>query len=190
MSLKKQSKVNLSRIPHQDSSRSFENLKIVFSFERLVKNELFNIDGTCPSWPATMIDMLKQCSTITMKQIHSGEFSGRHSTLRIHDHRNARPPECGLPQNVSLEEMFQIRFGTSSGGIHGIFSENVFYVIWLDPFHNLYPDEHHGGVKKITPPRDCCIDLREENDSLHRKIDELTLKNSRLESELNELLNN
>lgn len=189
MALKKQNRISPKRIPYQNESRSYENKNIVFSFEKLEKNELFSIDRTCPSWPATMLEMMKQCSTIKMKRVFSGEFSGRHSTLRIHDHRNAKIPSCGLPANVSLEDMYQIRFGTSSGGIHGIFYENVFYVIWLDPFHNLYPDEHHGGVKIITPPRDCCIELREENDILYKKIDELTQEIQNKDDVINDLLN-
>ena len=71
--------------------------------------------------------------------------------------------------------MWQIRISISKGGIHGIFFDNIFYVIWFDPQHNLYPDKNHGGLKKVIPPSTCCKDrdmeikqLKEENDRLQK----------------------
>ncbi len=76
--------------------------------------------------------------------------------------------------------MWQIRISKSKGGIHGVFCDNVFYVIWFDPQHNLYPDENHGGLKRIKPPSTCCkdreeiiIQLKNENEKLRNEIDEL-----------------
>lgn len=76
-----------------------------------------------------------------------------------------------------MEEMWQIRISASKGGIHGVFYENVFFVIWFDPQHNLYPDKNHGGLKRIIPPSTCCKDrdseiarLYEENQKLQEDI--------------------
>lgn len=69
---------------------------------------------------------------------------------------------CKVPESVSLENMWKIRISKSKGGIHGIFVDNVFYVIWFDPHHNLYPDKNHGGLRKVTPPSTCCKDRDKE----------------------------
>ncbi len=145
------------------------NDKIVFSFNAIEKNEYFNLDSTCQNWARDLFDTMKIVSDICIGEIYSGKYSGDGSTLRIHSHVDAKSP-CDLPKNVSLEDMWQIRISKSKGGIHGIFYENIFYVIWFDPLHNLYPDSRYGGLKKIKPPSTCCKDRDEELTDLNAKV--------------------
>ena len=146
--------------------------KILFSFEAVEKNEYFNLDGTCQNWAADLFDTMQKVSGIELKDIYAGKYSGKTSPFRIHRHEDAKPP-CKLPSSISLEDMWQIRISISTGGIHGIFSDNVFYVIWFDPQHNLYPDKNHGGLKKVIPPSTCCKERDIEIEQLKEKIDEL-----------------
>ena len=146
----------------------------MFSFEAVEKNEYFNLDGTCQNWAADLFDTMQKVSRIALKDIYAGKYSGKTSPFRIHRHEDAKPP-CKLPSNILLEDMWQIRISISKGGIHGIFFDNIFYVIWFDPQHNLYPDKNHGGLKKVIPPSTCCKDrdmeieqLKEENDRLQK----------------------
>ena len=148
--------------------------KVLFSFEAVEKNEYFNLDGTCQNWAADLFDTMQKVSRIALKDISAGKYSGKTSPFRIHRHEDAKPP-CKLPSNILLEDMWQIRISISKGGIHGIFFDNIFYVIWFDPQHNLYPDKNHGGLKKVIPPSTCCKDrdmeieqLKEENDRLQK----------------------
>jgi hypothetical protein len=148
--------------------------KVLFSFEAVEKNEYFNLDGTCQNWAADLFDTMQKVSRIALKDIYAGKYSGKTSPFRIHRHEDAKPP-CKLPANILLEDMWQIRISISKGGIHGIFFDNIFYVIWFDPQHNLYPDKNHGGLKKVIPPSTCCKDrdmeikqLKEENDRLQK----------------------
>mgnify|MGYP004477526243 FL=1 len=148
--------------------------KVLFSFESVEKNEYFNLDGTCQNWAADLFDTMQKVSRIALKDIYAGKYSGKTSPFRIHRHEDAKPP-CKLPSNILLEDMWQIRISISKGGIHGIFFDNIFYVIWFDPQHNLYPDKNHGGLKKVIPPSTCCKDrdmeikqLKEENDRLQK----------------------
>ncbi len=152
---------------------------LLFSFAAVERTEYFNLDGTCVNWASDLFKILKDVSNIKAKDVFAGKYSGRNSTLRIHQHNNIKNP-CSLPAKVRLEDMWQIRISKSKGGIHGVFCENVFYVIWFDPQHNLYPDENHGGLKKIKPPSTCCkdreeiiIQLENENEELRNEIDEL-----------------
>ena len=162
-----------NRIPFASVGKG-KTEKIVFSFSAYDKTEFFNLDGTCQNWAADLFDTLKIVSDITLGRVYAGEYSGHSSTLRIHQHRGVNPP-CQLPNNVDINEMWQIRISRSKGGIHGIFVDNVFFVIWMDPQHNMYPDENHGGLKRIKPPSTCCkeresiIDyLKQENEALKR----------------------
>lgn len=168
----KEKRKQYSRIAFTEGERSHVNKKIVFSFECIDQNEYFNLDGTCQNWSADLFDTLQKVSAIKIKEITSGNYSGKNSTLRIHRHQNATPP-CKVPENILLDDMWQIRISKSKGGIHGIFSENIFYVIWFDPQHNLYPDKNHGGLKKIIPPSTCCKDRDSEIKNLIIKIQEL-----------------
>lgn len=140
---------------------------IHFSFELLERNEYFNLDGTCQRWTSDLFDMLAAVSHKTVSELHSSS----NTTFRVHDHRNAEPP-CEIPQNIDLKDMYQIRISKSKGGIHGIFVENVFYIVWLDPLHNMYPDDRYGGLRKVKPPSTCCM---ERDEKINELLDELRL---------------
>lgn len=150
--------------------------KILFSFESIERDEFFNLDGTCANWSSDLFDALKYASEIKISDVYAGKYSGKNSTFRIHQHKNVKNP-CSIPHNVSLDEMWQIRISKSKGGIHGVFVENVFFVVWFDPHHNLYPDSNHGGLKKIIPPSTCCKDRDDE-------IAKVNKENERLSAEL------
>jgi len=50
------------------------------------------------------------------------------------------PNGFGIPNEdmlVNVPYQFQIS-ANEYGRVHGFFSENVFYIVWLDPEHNLY----------------------------------------------------
>lgn len=143
--------------------------KITFSFESIEKNEYFNLDSTCENWSKELFDTMKIVSAIKLKDIHNGTYSREGSTLRIHNHEKVKKP-CAIPLNNNVEDMWQIRISKSKGGIHGIFKDNIFYVIWFDPHHNLYPDDKYGGLKKINPPKDCCKDREEQICDLQNQL--------------------
>ncbi len=151
----------IHRIDSKKEKIKLLNNNIIFSFESLKYNEFFNLDGTCVNWSSDLFDMLKTISSININEIHAGSYSRKGSTLRIHNHNNADPP-CDIPDNIELQDLWQMRISKSKGGIHGVFYENIFYVIWLDPQHNMYPDDRYGGIKRIKPPSTCCKD-RDEN---------------------------
>ena len=138
--------------------------KISFSFSALEKTKHFNLEPTCPSWSSELFEMLKAVSSCTKTELMSNQFR----TYRVHNHERAEPPDP-LPEGVSLKDCYQIRISKSKGGIHGVFNDNIFYVIWLDPLHNMYPDDRYGGLKVITPPKTCCMDRDEALEKLQRE---------------------
>ena len=138
--------------------------KVTFSFSALEKTKHFNLDATCPNWSSELFEMLRNVSNYSKTEL----ISGRLRTYRVHNHETAHPPDP-LPDGVALKDCYQIRISKSKGGIHGVFNENVFYVIWLDPLHNMYPDDRYGGLKVITPPKTCCMDRNEALEELKRE---------------------
>ena len=152
---------------------SFTQSAISFSFEAFETTEYFNLDGTCINWTSELFNMLKEVSSIKKEELLNGSYAN--SKYRVHSHENAIPPSK-MPDGVELKDCYQIRISKSKGGIHGVFNENIFYVIWLDPLHNMYPDERYGGLRKVKPGSTCCKD-REE------LIEELQECNSKLKEE-------
>jgi len=149
---------------------------IVFSFDKLDFNEYFNLDCSCPNWSVDLLNALKDISSIPLKRFKE-DPKIRGGTYRIHSLGSAKPP-VDFPHNIDLQSAEQIRFGKSKGGVHGIMIENVFYVIWLDPLHNMYPNERYGGLIGIKPPTTCCgwrdeelIRLSEENKVLNELLE-------------------
>lgn len=142
---------------------------VTFSFTAMERTEYFNLDGTCQNWASDLFEMLRNVSGIPKVDL----INGNYRTYRVHDHEKATPPNA-LPDGVSLKDCYQIRISTSKGGIHGVFNENVFYVIWLDPLHNMYPDVRFGGLRVVRPPSTCCKDRDAEVERL--KIENAQLK--------------
>ena len=139
------------------SALHITNDGIVFSFEALEKTEYFNLDGTCQNWASDMLEMCKNISKLTVKQLTSGTYR----IYRFHSHEGANCPSP-LPEGVELKDIYQMRISTSKGGIHGVLRENCFYVIWLDPLHNMYPDDRYGGLRRVKELSSCCKDRDEE----------------------------
>lgn len=138
-------------------NREFPSDSVVFSFAIYETNEFFNLDATCQNWSADLFNIMKTVSSISKSEIDAGRYSSGKG-LRIHNHRRATNIPCTIPNNISKDDLYQIRISQSKGGIHGVFSDNVFYVLWCDPHHNFYPNENYGGIKKIVPPDTCCKD--------------------------------
>ena len=167
-------------IPKPNINASITNDKVVFSFTLLQWTKYFNLSGTCPNWSFDLFNMLRDISKISKIEL----INGKYKTYRVHNHENAHPPDP-LPKDIALKDCYQIRISTSKGGIHGIFSDNTFYIIWLDPLHNMYPDKRFGGLREIKSPNSCCKDrdniiikLQTENQDLKEYIHLLEIEKS------------
>ncbi|WP_035172453.1 hypothetical protein [Caldanaerobius polysaccharolyticus] len=165
-------------IPQEEINelKKYKEGKIIFSFRFLdLTHEAFNLGGICINWVNDLFFMLRDVSKITKKQL----LNELYEHYRPHAHDWSK-----LDYDFGFDEDFyeqvecrQIRIAKSKGGIHGFLIGNIFYIVWLDPHHNLYPDENYGGRKFFKPPQTCCsyrdgelIKLKEENDKLRSEI--------------------
>lgn len=113
------------------------------------QHELFNLgsnslDGTISGkWFLDLLDCLKSVNNMTisdlkksMHDLHPIDFSKT----------NVKNPTC----NPQLE-YWQFRINKSKGRVIGFLIDGIFYVVWLDPYHNLTNSKGYGGINKYKP---------------------------------------
>jgi len=148
-----------------------------FSFACFDRNhELFNLGcdnkGTPISgtWFIELLDCLKSVSNKTVSEI-------RHSSHDLHpiDWNKTNVKQNTLNNQL---EYWQFRINKSKGRIIGFIIDGVFYIVWLDPYHNLTNSEGYGKEvyykqpKSIYEKQECTImELREENKVLNELLE-------------------
>lgn len=91
---------------------------------------------------------------------------------------------CSPPENYEQLEYWQFRINKSKGRVIGFRIDNIFYITWIDPYHNLTDSEGYGGVDWYKPGK---TDFEKQQE----RIAELEERNRSLQEEniaLNELL--
>lgn len=153
-----------------DNFEKSKNEKIIFSFRLLeLTHRYFNLGGTCIKWFNNVFAKLQDISSITKNEL----LFEKKDIFRPHPIKwedvDQKFPFSGLEQL----ECRQISFGKGLGRMHGIMIGNVFYIVWLDPHHNLYPCQQYGGRKEYKPGETCCGFLDDELKRLERENREL-----------------
>jgi hypothetical protein len=145
---------------------------VIFSFRTLDTNEYFNLDCTCANWSSELFNMMREVSTKNVNEI----LSNKYKTYRVHNHSTAKLP-IKPPFEIKMDDFYQIRISKSKGGIHGIFYENIFYVVWLDPLHNMYPDDKFGGLRILRQPTTCCKEREEKITDMQEELKKVKEEN-------------
>ena len=144
------------------------NEKIIFSFNFLdLNDELFNLGSMkgrsipiCSEWFITLLETLREIS-----KLKPNEFRSQRQHYDFHQHDWSKVSKKFNFSKEFLEQVdgVQFRLSSSKGRVHGFMIGNRFYVVWLDPHHNLNPDDRYGGIKYYQKPKDCFETLSEEN---------------------------
>ena len=127
--------------------------KLLFSFSAFDRHhKLFNLGGSDDDktvggmWFIKLFETFKSVSNKTITELMN---KSTHDLHRVNwQNANTTPPK-GYEQL----EYWQLRLNKSSGRVIGVMIDNIFYVIWLDPYHNLFDSEGYGGVKKYPEPK-------------------------------------
>jgi hypothetical protein len=103
------------------------------------KHSKFSCDCRDIAYWLTLLERLKALSSLTAQEL----LVNRSSSLRCHPIKWEETSEkaFGLPNEEQLVDT-PYQFSLSSnehGRVHGFFIDQVFYIIWLDPNHQLYP---------------------------------------------------
>jgi len=88
---------------------------------------------------AKLLDRLKLVSELTWQEMRTTH----RESLRCHDHKwheTTEPNGFGLLGQLADCKGWQFELTANQyGRVHGFFLDEVFYVVWLDPDHKLYP---------------------------------------------------
>ena len=142
---KKRKNGNLkARVPSKSwdvAEREQENKEVIFSFKYLdlFGNTKFSIAGCGEKYLEKLLLRLKDLSTLKIDEF----LSNRSPSLRVHeiDWINTTEPNGFTSLNAYLREKTAFQFEISAneyGRVHGFLINRVFYIVWLDPHHNLY----------------------------------------------------
>jgi len=102
-------------------------------------NEKFSIRNRDATYLQALLLRLRDLSTLDAREI----INNRSKSLRCHPIKwsdTTEPNGFGLPNEEQLANMpYQFQISSNEHGrVHGFFIENIFYIVWLDPDHNLY----------------------------------------------------
>lgn len=152
--------------------------KVVFSFEFFDRtHEAFNLGKTCVQWYIELLDVVKDISGLTWQQVNI-ERRKKYDP-HSHDWNKTNYKYTLDEQMLQQHEGVQFRLSKSKGRVHGFMVGNIFYVYWLDPYHNMNDSPGYGGVQKYKPYETCF-------EQLNRTIKELSKENTELK-QLNKL---
>jgi hypothetical protein len=113
---------------------------ISFSFKYYQDgHEWFHCREKGASYLLTLLDRLKSLSGLSVREL----LTNRSSALRCHpiDWDGTSEAGFGLPNEEQLVDTpYQFSLSANEHGrVHGFFIDEVFYIVWLDPDHLLYP---------------------------------------------------
>jgi hypothetical protein len=132
----KVSKASQSRI----ESTKLKPQGISFSFKYYQSDhEKFSCHEKAGVYWITLINRLKDVSSLSNQEL----LVNRSSTLRCHPIKWEDTSENGfglLNEEQLVDTPYQFSLSSNEyGRVHGFFINEVFYIVWLDPDHLLYP---------------------------------------------------
>lgn len=170
------------KLAGQHSQRTlseFHDGKMMFSFVHFDRDhDAFNCGGTTTAWYIQLLDTVKHVSSLS--RIEFENHQRQHYDVHRIDWDSVKY-RFNTPMDLEQVDCYQFRLSQAGGRVQGFMIENRFYIVWLDPHHNLYPDERFGGTKYFAKPLNAyqeleirCAKLEEENKSLMELLDERT----------------
>lgn len=114
---------------------------LTFSFRHLdLNHDKFSVEGRDGRYLTKLLSRLRDVCCMTMAHLKADRSKALHS-------HPIRWPETSEPDGYShLNEQLQScepwQFSVSGneyGRVHGFVIDTIFYVVWLDPDHQLYP---------------------------------------------------
>ncbi len=140
------------KIPkHQHNKKSHGQIKLTiapkqkqsgisFSYKYFqVNHDKFSVNNSQSEYLIVFLERLRDVSRCSFREL----LSNRSKALRCHpiDWSDTSESGFGIPNEDDLVDT-PYQFSISSnkyGRVHGFFIEEVFYIVWLDPDHKLYP---------------------------------------------------
>lgn len=155
-----------------------ENIEITFSFMYFSReNKLFNLGDKTQEfntvhgpWFISLIDCLKEASGKTIPEMCT--FFDLHQV----NWKSANVPK---PKEADQFEYYQFRVSKSKGRVIGTINDGVFYIVWLDPHHNLTNSPHYPHARRQPTPMseyDCLKIAYNELEERYNKLEDDYIK--------------
>lgn len=113
-----------------------------FSFRHYQPTEKFCLPdaASSPAYAGTLLERMREVSSMRVSEFRST----RHRSLRAHPHDWLTTSEKNGYEHLTEQlrdcEPWQFCLSANEHGrVHGILIDEVFYVVWLDPEHKMYP---------------------------------------------------
>ena len=139
------------------------------SFDR--EHKLFNLGsrkGSEPvrsTWFLDLLDCFRNVNKLTMTELQKSIYD-----LHRIDWRKAN---ASIPKNSEQLEFWQFRINKSKGRVIGFILKHIFYVVWLDPHHNLTDSEGYGTANYYPRPKSDYERIVDENLELKMEVERL-----------------
>lgn len=163
---------NAPRLPQNLADDSPLKRQVLFSFQFYRQRDYFGLGDCDRMWYVLLTNALSCVSQMTF-----GELINNAKGLHYHkiqwDHRNipVQPADFDWIPEMFRAELWQFHITKSRGRVIGFMSDNVFYVVLLDPEHNIQPSSKHNYALRLTRIQDDFSD--EVFDGLAIKYQEL-----------------
>ena len=142
--VKSDTPVKVERLPFNGTVVSDRGFSFSFAcFDRTHK--LFNLGGdgetgtVSSGWFIDLLDCLKSVSNMSIQDM-------KRSMHDLHPINWSRA-NASTPDGQMQADYWQFRVNKSKGRVIGFLIDGVFYVVWLDPHHNLTDSEGYGTVR-------------------------------------------
>lgn len=175
-----------------DEIEKLRKAPILFSFHFFDSSDkLFNCGNTDSGWFLHLLENVREISKITKMEfwkqrqhydIHSIDWNKKKLTRKrfsIPDH---------IWEKIDSADMVQFRLSTSNGRVHGFWIYNTFYVVWLDPHHQLDPMEGFEPPTEYNAPLRPYEQLMVVNEQLQTQVNEWIQKYEKLDKEVTIIL--
>ena len=157
---KKKTNLPSVKIPFENQHRvlpfngtAVTDKKFSFSFACFDRtHEFFNLGGDGEDgivkgkWFIELLDCLKSVSNKTIMELRQSKTHDLHLI-------NWNNTNTVAPRNSEQLEYWQFRINKSKGRVIGFMIDSVFYLVWLDVYHNLTDSEGYGTIKKYLAPK-------------------------------------
>ena len=138
-------------------------------------HKLFNLgnnehgETVSSGWFLALLDCLKSVSNMDIVSMQTSS----HDMHRI----DWKKTNASVPDGEEQREYWQFRINKSRGRIIGFLIDRVFYIVWLDPHHNLTNSEGYGkevyykaGFSDYEKLEIECERLKQENQGLKAEL--------------------
>lgn len=145
-----------------DSVRAMSKQPVLFSFRFLDRDhELFNLKDVDFTWYLSLLDNLREISRLNRHEF----IVEQKQHYECHQHRWEKlKHRFNIPWFEQIQdECWQFTLSKSYGRVHGFMIGNRFYIVWLDKYHQLYPDDRYHfepGPKPRNTWEEKCLEAK------------------------------